>query len=545
MMARMISPAWVASASDRTDAVARRAIAIWRGTGYGMVLDELDGFRDRGMRILILSGWLCTIWLAAMGWWFDSGRTLLVLLLGIAGNLLPTVMVLRKRHDRPARLVTGTLASIHPALAVFLLHGADWQSYASMYSVVALTALVVLCDWRPIAIGALVNLVSHITLELVIGAAASPSGVDMAGRIMIHGLAVVLQGSALCYVTSQLRKLMTHQHCARIDSDRLAADAIEAREQLEAALERTIDAERREAAARDERSDAAHRDETAQRAEMVHLAEAFQASVAEIARSVGAAARSLDGSASALNDLAQDTTGRTEAAAVTTARSSRDATELAVRIRSLGESVTAIARSAEQQARFGGEARRSSIASQDVVVALSDRTSRIHGFATSIEEIAARTNLLALNATIEAVRAGNAGLGFRVVAGEVKQLAAQARGASQEIGLLAGSIETGATETDRTLSDIAATIDLLSTAAESIRAEVGRHQQTATAIEDVARTTAEKMDAIADEMTGVAQVVGQTAILSDAVAQAAAGLSGTAQHLLAAADRFALQLKAR
>ncbi|MDA0240129.1 MAG: methyl-accepting chemotaxis protein [Proteobacteria bacterium] len=73
---------------------------------------------------------------------------------------------------------------------------------------------------------------------------------------------------------------------------------------------------------------------------------------------------------------------------------------------------------------------------------LKTEVERVGSVAQQIDKIAKQTSLLALNATIEAARAGDAGKGFSVVAGEVKVLSSQTASATAEISDVVGNLRS-------------------------------------------------------------------------------------------------------
>jgi len=67
------------------------------------------------------------------------------------------------------------------------------------------------------------------------------------------------------------------------------------------------------------------------------------------------------------------------------------------------------------------------------LAALSEKTANINSVVTTITKVADQTNLLSLNAAIEAEKAGEFGLGFAVVAMEIRRLADQTAVATYDI----------------------------------------------------------------------------------------------------------------
>ncbi len=106
---------------------------------------------------------------------------------------------------------------------------------------------------------------------------------------------------------------------------------------------------------------------------------------------------------------------------------------IATAIEEMYASMNEVAKSSSRGASVANEASSKASSTSELVNNLGQAASEIGEVIDLINGIASQTNLLALNAAIEAAGAGEAGKGFAVVANEVKELARQTAGATDEI----------------------------------------------------------------------------------------------------------------
>ena len=182
---------------------------------------------------------------------------------------------------------------------------------------------------------------------------------------------------------------------------------------------------------------------------------------------------------------------------------------------------------ANRDAQNSAEVVRKAVEAMDGISNSSTQIGRIIGV---IDEIAFQTSLLALNAGVEAARAGEAGRGFAVVASEVRALAQRSAEAAKEIKILVSTssdlVDNGVRLVDdagaslaRIMSQVAEINELIgdiasgaveqSTAIAQVNVAVNQMDQMTQQNAAMVEESAAAGDALSQEATSLADLVGQ------------------------------------
>jgi methyl-accepting chemotaxis protein len=274
------------------------------------------------------------------------------------------------------------------------------------------------------------------------------------------------------------------------------------------------------------------------KADMVKLANSFEAAVGEIVETVSSASTELEASAGTLTSTAERAQEVTTMVAAASEEASTNVQSVASATEELSSSVNEISRQVQESARMAGEAVDQARATNDRVGELSKAAARIGDVVELINTIAGQTNLLALNATIEAARAGEAGRGFAVVASEVKALAEQTAKATGEISQQITGIQGATQESVHAIKEISGTIERLSEIASTIAAAVEEQGAATQEISRNVQQAAHGTQQVSSNITDVQRGASETGSASAQVLSAAQSLSSDSNRLKLEVGKF-------
>lgn len=166
-----------------------------------------------------------------------------------------------------------------------------------------------------------------------------------------------------------------------------------------------------------------------------------------------------------------------------------------------------------------------------IIVEIRSQMNEIGKIVDIIGDIADQTNLLALNAAIEAARAGDAGMGFAVVANEVKALAQESQGSAENIGQIIASLQQqseraaqamdqATTEVTKGSDAITETIQFFHTIADGVE-NISQNMVEVASLSEEGAAAVEEITASVSEVKNLSEETAKEAVGSSAASEEA------------------------
>lgn len=242
------------------------------------------------------------------------------------------------------------------------------------------------------------------------------------------------------------------------------------------------------------------------------------------ANSVAGGAEATAATLAAIRDRTDALTGRTNAAQSTASTFAHAADKFTQSAQGIGAQVRNAGKLADEASAAAQEARAN-------VERLRESSAAIGNVVNLIAQIARQTTLLALNSTIEAARAGDAGRGFAVVATEVKALAVQTQGATEEITRKIDALQRDAAGSADAVHRISQAIEAIRPVFDTVNGAVAEQNATTSEVSGNAASASEFIISVGESAAEIDAATKAAETHGESVASAGKAVTTFAQKL--------------
>ncbi len=267
------------------------------------------------------------------------------------------------------------------------------------------------------------------------------------------------------------------------------------------------------------------------RQKMLAVADRFEGSIGTIVQTVSSASTELNATAQSMATVSEETSTQASSVAAAAEEATTNVQAVATAAEEMTHSIAEINATIKKASESSGEAVGEVENTSREMSELTETAEKITAVISMISEIADQTNLLALNATIESARAGEAGSGFAVVAGEVKDLAGQTARASEEIVSHISEIQDATT---RAVASMEKVMRVIRSVDESSIAVAAAMEQQQAATQEIARNVQEAASGtqeVSNNVTGVSAASQESGSAATQVTASALELSQQSENL--------------